>query len=47
MAIKYLFVSIYSKQTKKLALKSVVALSFEVKNIVAKFNQTRALHHQF
>ena len=40
-AIKYLLVSIYSKQPPppKLALKSILALSFEVRNIVANFDQ--------
>ena len=35
-AIIYLLVSIYSKQTQKLALKPISALSFEVRNTVAK-----------
>ena len=38
-AIRYLLVSIYSKQTQKLALKSILALSFKVRNIVANFDQ--------
>ena len=38
-AMIYLLVSIYSKQTQKLALKSGSALSFEVRNIVAIFDQ--------
>ena len=42
-AIRYLLVSIYSKQTQKLALKSIFALSFEVRNIVANFDQNRCI----
>ena len=38
-AMIYLLVSIYSKQTQKLALKSCLALSFEVKNIIANLDQ--------